>query len=243
MALLHNLFPSKKMFNIERERHFARIREIEKGCRKIDRFSHTTQRFRDGLVHFLLDNPPRGPIVEVGTLHGGMTAILAYVAGETGRVVHAVDMEPHRVEETRDTCERFGLADKVISYCGVYERFLQEVETGRPDLVFIDSDHSYNVTIAELRAIAPNPPRALALHDFNYRQHKQKALFDDLTGANPIAVDFALRDFLAEAKTQPVMIRLGAHANDGTVTTIDNQGGHTDYVAPFGTEGMLLIWP
>jgi hypothetical protein len=38
------------------------------------------------------------------------------------------------------------------------------------------------------------------------------------------------------------MVRIGAHAGDGTVATIDNQGGHTDYIAPFGTEGVLLVW-
>lgn len=240
--MLSSLLKNPLMFDTARERHFARIRDIEKKCRKLDRFSHTTQRFRDTLVHWLLDNPARGPIVEVGTLHGGMTAILAYVASVTGRRVYAVDMEPHRVEETRDTCSRFGLADHVVSYQGVYEDFLQEIETDRPDLVFIDSDHSYNVTISELRAIG-EPPRALALHDFNYRQHKQKPLFSDLPGSNPIAVDFALRDWLAGIEEKPLMVRIGAHADDGTVTTIKKRGGHTDYVAPFGTEGMLLIWP
>jgi hypothetical protein len=42
MTILDTLFPPQRMFDPKRERHFARLREIEAACKKIDRFSHTT---------------------------------------------------------------------------------------------------------------------------------------------------------------------------------------------------------
>lgn len=233
---------SPSMYDIERVRFFEEASAIETTCRSIGRSSQTTKRFREAVLHFLLDNPASGPIIEVGTLHGGMTALLGLAAERTGRHVYAVDLEPHRIIETQDTCRVAGVSEHVTTYCGVLSEFLPNVDIGRPDLIFLDSDHSYNVTRRELSVAAQMRPKAIALHDFNYRQGKQEALFADLATMNPVSVDFAVNHFIRSQTERPIMVRVGAHADDGTVTTYRNRGGHDDFIPPAGTEGAILIW-
>jgi hypothetical protein len=98
--------------------------------------------------------------------------------------------------------------------------------TERPDLLFLDSDHGYAVTKAELAVIhgaAVPLPRCIAFHDFNYRIRGQEALVADPGSHNPVNVNRAVFDFYRNASPsilRPVFKRFGALAGDGTTTTL-----------------------
>lgn len=231
------------MYDVDRVRFFESVATIEASCAVLGRASQTTKRFREAVLHYLLDNHANGPIVEVGTLHGGMTVLLAAAGKSTGRHVYAVDIEPHRIEETRDTCARMGVGGNVTVFCGQLKTLMSECPMQRPDLILLDSDHSYKVTFDELIIASQMKPRAIALHDFNYRQGKQEALFADLPNGNPVAVDRATMHFVEARSEKPVIVRIGAHSHDGTTNTFRNRGGHDDFIAAAGTEGAILIWP
>jgi predicted O-methyltransferase YrrM len=212
--------------------------------------SHTTLRFRRELLYWLLDNPARGPIVEVGTMYGGMTSLFGYIAAATGRHCFAIDINPVCLERTRQTCSTAGVAAHVTLFSGDLIRFLAKhaAALDRPDLVFLDSSHDYNSTMIELRALHGSPraiPRALVFHDYNYRHAAQVSWFDDCVGKNPIAIDLACRKFFADEFSGSCYFkRCGAFSGDGTVATPDNPGAMMgDYIDRYGTEGMMVLYP
>jgi hypothetical protein len=225
------------------------LREIDAAAIKAGVASHTTPRFRWELLYFLLDNPTRGPIMEVGTMNGGMTALFGYVAAVTGRQVFAIDLMAEQIRITTETCKKFGVGKYVSPFTGTLEQFLNSGALAvRPDLVFIDADHSYNSTLAELKALYGQPlvPRCTAMHDFNYRQGHQIPWLADKATRNPIAVDHAVFDYFAHSNLEPTFKRLGAFSGDGTVGTRTSRGGlgsEGDFVEDFGTEGMMIFTP
>ena len=80
--------------------HIDAFHEIERRNNENGTFSHTTRRFRWELLYYLLDNAAAGPIVEVGSFNGGMTSLFGYVAGATGRLAYAVDIDRDRIART-----------------------------------------------------------------------------------------------------------------------------------------------
>jgi predicted O-methyltransferase YrrM len=206
--------------------------------------SHTTERLRRELLFYLLDNVGAGPIVEVGTMNGGLTSLFAYIGGATGRMCVAIDIDAPRLERTRATCARHQVDTFTEPFLGTLAQYLESPAKVRADLIFIDSSHHYDTTIEEMRAIhrSGRVPRAIGFHDYSYR------IKGHLPGecANPIAVDHAIRDFyLREYRGPlPVMKRIGALTGDGLQATPDNPGSvQHDYMEWHGSEGMLLIYP
>lgn len=254
MNLLAMLRPSQDAaINALRDlaRHVAVLKRIDAACIADGSASHTTPRFRYELLYYLLDNRAQGPILEVGTMNGGMTALFGYAAEVTGRKVFAIDLMGPQISITERTCRKYNAAKTVTFFTGTLNQFVsQGLITERPDLVFIDADHSYNSTLGELRALygQPNIPRCTAMHDFNYRQMHQIPWMKERGEKNPIAVDYAVFDFFSKEYTgpAPLMKRLGAFSGDGTVGTRKNKGGlgsEGDFVEDFGTEGLMLFHP
>jgi precorrin-6B methylase 2 len=224
--------------------HFEVLSSMERVNARRGRASATTTRFRADLVYYLLDASARGPILEIGTYHGGTTAMFAYISAVTRRQVYAVDLDRAMVAETRDTCAHFALDRLVTSFEGVLVDFLKTNTIERPDLAFIDSDHRYVTTLAELRALHgvagwQRPPRCVVLHDFSYR-----IVGEGPEVSNPVLVDHALVDFLAQYRdAPPILKRIGGYSGDGTTTTPRTIGATIkDYVDAGGTEGMMLLY-
>ena len=231
----------QKFLGIGRKHPIEIVREMDEFNKVRGSFSHTTSRFRCELIQYLLDNEARGPVIEVGTLNGGMTSLFAYVGKLTGRKIFGVDSMPHSVKATEETCRHFGVDADI--FCGHLKDFLPQL-TERPDLVFIDSDHSYDITLNELKVLHSQPfiPRCIVLHDFNYRQHHQLKWPRE---QNPIAVDTACEDFFSD-RPKPIFKRIGGLSGDGTVNTPKNRGGlgtDGDYIKDFGSEGMMIFHP
>lgn len=207
--------------------------------------SHTTERFRTDLLYFLLDNPSRGPIVEVGIMHGGFSSLFAYVAAVTGREFYAVDVAPHFIEQARLTCAHFGFEKYANFHLGDVASFIKAKVIERPDLMFIDSGHMYSGTVAELGVVhaMSNPPRCIVLYDFNYRHGHQAAKFNEpLHISDPVAIDFAFFDFYTNSSVVPFVKRVGGYSGDGTVGTRANPGSHDDFIEDYGTEGVMLLY-
>jgi hypothetical protein len=230
--------------------HVEVLNCIDRINRRTERWSATTPRFRNEVLYYLLDNPAAGPMIEIGTQYGGTTCLLSYVAAVTNRTFIAIDVDPKWLEFTSETCRRFGLDQNVTFFLGTLADFLrQSHDERRPDLVFLDSSHDYNMTISELRLLhsLPELPRCISLHDFNYRCISQIGLFDgDFTKNNPNAVDHATHDFLKarlnSGGQRPLLKRIGAFAGDGTTTVRAAPGAGGDYVDDYGTEGMMLLY-
>jgi hypothetical protein len=231
--------------------HIEVLNSIDRTNRRTERWSATTPRFRYEVLYYLLDNPPAGPMIEIGTQYGGTTCLLAYVAAVTNRKFVAIDIAPKWLDFTRETCRRFGLDRNVTFFLGTLSDFLrQQDDSTRMDLAFLDSSHDYNATIGELRLLhtLQQLPRCISLHDFNYRCISQLDLFGgDLEATNPNAVDHATHDFLkghlGSGGYRPILKRIGAFAGDGTTTVRAAPGAGGDYVDDYGTEGMMLLYP
>jgi hypothetical protein len=231
--------------------HIEVLNCIDRTNRRAERWSATTQRFRYEVLYYLLDNPPAGPMIEIGTQYGGTTCLLSYIAAVTNRKFVAIDVDPKWLDFTRETCRCFGLDRGMTFFLGTLADFLrQEADRARLDLVFLDSSHDYNATLGELRLLhdLPQAPRSISLHDFNYRCISQLDLFrGDLATTNPNAVDHATYDFLTahlgSGGPKPILKRIGAFAGDGTTTVRTAPGAGGDYVDDYGTEGMMLLYP
>lgn len=240
--------PSSLISAEEMGRHLDYLQRMHEANEIRNTTSHTTTRCRYELLTYLLDTPGTAPVIEVGTMWGGLTCMFAYVASVTGRKFYAVDIEPIRMNVTKDTCAYFGLANHITFFTGTLKQFVDSGGiTERPDLVFIDSAHSYNVTTEELEALhgQPHLPRAIALHDFNYRQGAQADLFgDNLTETNPIAINVAVHDFYQKRGTRPLFKRAGSLTSEGTVATKSTRGAIMgDYVEDHGSEAMFIFHP
>jgi hypothetical protein len=228
--------------------HLDYLRKMDTANTIRNTASHTTERCRYELLTYLLDTPGTAPVIEVGTMWGGLTSMFAYVAAVTGRPFYAVDIEPIRMNVTKETCEYFGVTKHITFYTGTLLQFIQSgALTERPDLVFIDSAHSYNVTTEELTALHGQPylPRCIALHDFNYRQGKQADLFSgNLAETDPIAINVAVFDFYTRVGTRPMFKRAGSLTSEGTVATKSTRGAiMDDYVEDHGSEAMFIFHP
>lgn len=111
------------------------LRKIDAACFRAGTASHTTPRFRYELLYYLLDNEARGPIIEVGTMNGGLTALFGYVALLTGRKVFAVDLMAPQIEITKATCYKAGTARNITFFTGDLAGFLASgLLAERPDL-------------------------------------------------------------------------------------------------------------
>lgn len=107
-------------------------------------------------------------ILEIGTLGGFSTILLARGAGEQGRVV-TLEYEPKHAEVARANLELAGVADRVEVIVGAALDTLPKI-TGDPfDLIFIDADKENYVAYLEW-AVRLARPGSLIVADNVIRQ-------------------------------------------------------------------------
>ena len=110
-----------------------------------------------------------GPILEVGTLRGRSTTILALGAKEgCGGWVVSVDVDPRAQAGAREALLAHGVADRALLVRGSLKGALRRLGGLTPTLVFVDADHSVDGVRRDLLALQPAVARdgVLVLHDF-----------------------------------------------------------------------------
>jgi cephalosporin hydroxylase len=133
---------------------------------------------------FLYDSAQGGTVIELGVRTGNSTA--AFLAA--GAEVWSVDLEEPAVPGEWHENPRWHFL------CG--NDLDEEILAGLParaDVVFIDTAHTYDQTLAELRAYAPRARRLVLLHDTQW----VPGGIDSGTPSGPVAQ--ALDDYCAEA--------------------------------------------
>lgn len=207
------------------------LAEIRRKLEEIGRFSHTTQKFQDDLIDFVVQNHDRGgSLIEVGCFHGGLTVQLAHVARPYGLHLDVIDISRQYLDVARDTVSTFGYGDRVAFHKTTLTQFLAERDGPAPLLVFIDGDHRYDGVVADIRAVMgmPERPYACAFHDFSLR-------YADGPLTN-VRVDRAILD---EFGPEAPLHRIGETAGDGQLRTVPGADRH--YHEPGQPEGVLIV--
>ncbi len=129
-------------------------------------------RFLAELVRGLED---AGPIVEIGTLFGWSTRVIA-LAKDAGRELITVDnyswnpagMPPALHEETSRGILAEAMAEhrvRLLAMSGA--EFYASYRGEPPSLVFIDGDHAYEAVAADIRGARKIGARAICGHDYD----------------------------------------------------------------------------
>lgn len=83
-------------------------------------------------------------IVEAGTSYGFSGLFWGAALKRTGGLLHTIDNDPYKVESSRNTFERAGLAGVVVNHLGDARDVLPAIE-GAIDIVFLDAGNKRTV--------------------------------------------------------------------------------------------------
>lgn len=109
-----------------------------------------------------------GPILECGCHLGRSTVLLASL----DRLVYAVDPWLDDFDSDRSGDERHELFRANLNGRGIgnVSVFMQRIENWTPlpvGFCYLDGDHTYSGTVAQIRKALAGNPRAIAIHDVN----------------------------------------------------------------------------
>jgi len=133
--------------------------------------------------------PPKGLIVEIGTLYGGMTAVLG-LANKKASIITIDDFSWHPADDVPSS-EELVLAN--MESVGVHNvkvikgdsRVIGKTWTEPIDLIFIDGGHSFDWVYPDLCNFAPHA-KVVALHDYgNAFWMTIRQAVDQFMGDNP----------------------------------------------------------
>src|SRR3990170_6683425 len=124
---------------------------------------------RECMAKLAAEVPPGGLIVEIGSLYGGMTAVLGLARPEA-KIVSIDDYSWHPADYV-PTSKKLLLANmKKVGVTNVTAREGDSREIGKTwkraiDLLWIDGGHSYDYVHADLENFGPHA-QVIAVHDF-----------------------------------------------------------------------------
>jgi hypothetical protein len=92
-------------------------------------------------------------VVETGTNFGYSTALVAEALRQlnAGGIIHTIDPWPI----TPHLWELANLAEYVVYHCATSQDARKELDGLKPDLLILDSDHSYDVLLSEVQLYEP----------------------------------------------------------------------------------------
>jgi len=107
--------------------------------------SHTSLNFQDDIWNFVRKHASYGnAVVEVGCYRGGLTAQLAYLCAQLGKLLYVIDVSDEYLTITKNTVRAYVMTRMSRYYCGDFSRFVKEgFATSQVILTFIDGDHRY----------------------------------------------------------------------------------------------------
>lgn len=160
--------------------------------------------------------PFEGPILEIGTLFGWTAQLIASFKSPEKELVaidnfcwnpFCVPPDDHRV-----------ITERTLHYClqhcrtrifdGTAREFYDSYQGPTPSMVFIDADHSYAATRADIAWARQHGVPVIAGHDYNARLHRQVVdAVDDQFGDN---FDLFGSVWVADGRTEQSRARLAA---------------------------------
>jgi predicted O-methyltransferase YrrM len=112
-----------------------------------------------------------GPIVEIGTFHGKSAVLMALAAKDAGRdtTLYTLDVDRSALRAASAEAEARGVADRIVFVRGTLAAFVRAYPHVRPELTFVDGDHTragVERDLAILQGIVPAGGKLL-FHDFD----------------------------------------------------------------------------
>jgi tRNA and rRNA cytosine-C5-methylases len=124
---------------------------------------------RECVAKLAADVPPGGSIVEIGSLYGGMTAVLG-LANPEAKIVSIDDYSWHPADDVPTSKELLLANMKRVGVKNVKAREGDSRVIGKTwkkaiDLLWIDGGHSYEYVHSDLVNFGPHA-RVIAVHDY-----------------------------------------------------------------------------
>jgi cephalosporin hydroxylase len=151
--------------------------------------------------------PPGSRVAELGVWQGRSLCSVAEVIRRKNLQVHAVDTflgTPQELDIVHDcggklrqrfeaNLARFGISEHVVIHAGSTDLVAREMDAASFNLVFIDSDHSYQRVRTDIRTWLPKVEAGGVLcgHDYNRSGHPHggvKQAVDELIGSDKVVL-------------------------------------------------------
>ncbi|MGB0714532.1 MAG: class I SAM-dependent methyltransferase [Phycisphaerae bacterium] len=133
---------------------------------------------------------PFGPVIEVGSLRGQSTSMLALGLASLGSDAPIISIDPHidvpsNHRQVRTTLEHIDEAGRLIQIPHLSERAAQWLRPESASMVFIDGDHEADAVAADFYAYAEllTSGGFLLFHDYGYGAHNGRP--DVVPGVRP----------------------------------------------------------
>ena len=128
-------------------------------------------RAADAAKLYELAHAAPGPILEIGTFRGKSAVLMALAAKDAGRgaMLYTLDVDRGALRAAGAEAEARGVADRIVFVRGTLAAFARAYPHVRPQLTFVDGDHTragVERDLAILQAIVPAGGRLL-FHDFD----------------------------------------------------------------------------
>ncbi len=120
---------------------------------------------------YKLAHDTSGPILEVGTYRGKSTILMALAAKEAGHemVLYTLDVDRAAQRAAMAEAQARGVASMIVFVRGTLFAFAQAYPQLRPNLTFVDGDHTEAGLLRDLEVLESLVPSGgfLLFHDFN----------------------------------------------------------------------------
>ena len=117
-------------------------------------------------------------VVEVGSLRGQSTALLALALRGAGSAAPVVSIDPHAEQpvncaQVRLTLTQIGEERRLVQFTAGSDQVAPLLRPGSASLIFIDGDHSYAQVVADFEHYREllAPGGCIAFHDYGYGSH------------------------------------------------------------------------
>ena len=130
--------------------------------------NNPSDKFRLDLFNYLLVNHDSNNLLELGTFHGGTTAILALVAKIYNCHVFSIDWKNHKLEIAKNIAVTLNL-EKYITFLEINlyeENYINKLKDKNISFGFIDAKHEYDAIKMDTDNLILLNIKKIAFHDF-----------------------------------------------------------------------------
>lgn len=130
--------------------------------------NNPSNKFRIDLYNYLMNNHDGSNLLEMGTFHGGTTAIMALVCKQKGGHIYTIDWKNHKIKKAKELINKFNLQNHVsFLEINLYkDNYIYKLADKDINLCFIDAKHEYdaiNMDVENCKKIGIN---TIIFHDY-----------------------------------------------------------------------------